>query len=492
MIRDMRRWSRSLSGSRQRAVQGLAGVAVLACGSLSGWAPVASAQGAIPGHTAPAASSARTVAEAASATRGTAWQVYVPSDPAGYGPGVVPVINTATNGVTTTITAGDNPASVAITPDATEAYVVNMFSGDVSVIDLATNRVVATVKVGCFPVGVAIAPNGRKAYVANDCSHDVSVINTRTNKLAGTVRNAGPEPEYVDITPNGAKAYVVGPETADVRVINTATGKVTGLAQTSSHYSLVTSAMSPDGKFLYVGNACCQVFVISTATDKVVDTIRTNGPTSGLDSLAISPDGTKLYALTSYNFAPRSSISVIDTATSKVTGHISLPHYAGNFPGLFFTPDGKFAYVTLQDHSVGVIDTSTGTVIQTVSIRGVPQGPAVTPDQAPVARMTVTPAPVGHRTRFDASASTVRYGTIASYAWNFGDGTTATTRTPVMTHVYTAPGRYTVKLTETSSAGTSTTKVFTGETMSRNGGPSAVTAATAVIRAPAGPSHRPD
>lgn len=83
----------------------------------------------------------------------------------------------------------------------------------------------------------------------------------------------------------------------------------------------------------------------------------------------------------------------------------------------------------------------------------------------------MTPAPAGRRTRLDASASTVRYGTIARYAWNFGDGTTATTTRPVTTHVYPAPGTYTVKLTETSSGGTSTTKVFTGETMSRNGGP---------------------
>jgi PKD repeat protein len=108
----------------------------------------------------------------------------------------------------------------------------------------------------------------------------------------------------------------------------------------------------------------------------------------------------------------------------------------------------------------------------------------VTPDQAPVAKVKVTPAPAGHRTHFDASASTVRYGTIAGFAWNFGDGTTATTSTPVTTHVYTAPGTYTVSLTETSSGGTSTTKVFTGTTMSRNGGPSAVTTAQAKIRAP--------
>jgi YVTN family beta-propeller protein len=459
-------------------------VTVLACGSLSGLAPVASARGSILGHAPLVGISARTVGQAPSLTGGGAWHVYVPSDPRS-GPGTVPVIDTAANAVTRTIAVGNEPASVAITPNATEAYVVNTFSSDVSVIDLATNRVIATIDVGCFPVGVAIAPNGRKAYVANDCSSDVSVIDTTTNKVIATIHHAGPEPEFIAITPNGAKAYVTGPMTPDVPVIDTATGRVTGVVKTSTRYSLIASAMSPDGKILYVANACCQVFEISTATDKVIRTIRFNPTNSSTDSVAVSPDGKKLYVVTNYLFAPRSSISVVDTATSKVSGRISLPHYAGDFPGLFFTPDGKFAYVTLQDRSIGVIDTSRDAVVRTVAIRGVPRGPAVTPDQAPAARMAVTPAPAGRRTGFDASASTVRYGTIASYAWKFGDGTTATTTTPVATHVYTTPGTYTVKLKETSSGGTSTTKVFTGETMSRNGGPSAVTTAVAVIRAPA-------
>lgn len=285
------------------------------------------------------------------------------------------------------------------------------------------------------------------------------MIDTATNKIIGTIGHAGPEPEFVAITPDGAKAYVVGVATADIPVIDTSAGRVTAVVKTDTRYSLITTAMSPDGKLLDVGNACSQMFVIDTTTDKVIHTIRINGPGHRpLDDIAISPDGRKLYVLTSNLLTLRSSISVIDTATDKGTGHIGLPHYPGDFPGLFFTPDGKSAYVTLQDHSIGVIDTSADAIVRTVSIRGVPRGPAVTPDQAPVARMTVTPAPARRRTRLDASASTVRYGTIARYAWNFGDGTTATTTRPVTTHVYAAPGTYTVKLTETSSGGTSTTK----------------------------------
>ena len=70
---------------------------------------------------------------------------------------------------------------------------------------------------------------------------------------------------------------------------------------------------------------------------------------------------------------------------------------------------------------------------------------------------------------------------MTSYAWNFGDGSKVTTASPTVTHTYTSPGVYTATLTVTDSAGTSTTEVFTGQTMSRNGGPSATTSHQVVV-----------
>ena len=67
------------------------------------------------------------------------------------------------------------------------------------------------------------------------------------------------------------------------------------------------------------------------------------------------------------------------------------------------------------------------------------------------------------------------------YAWNFGDGRTGLTTSPTVSHTYAAAGTYTVTLTVTDSAGTSTTQVFTGQTMSRNGGPSAQRTKTVTI-----------
>jgi PKD repeat protein len=45
-------------------------------------------------------------------------------------------------------------------------------------------------------------------------------------------------------------------------------------------------------------------------------------------------------------------------------------------------------------------------------------------------------------------------GNVSSYAWNFGDGTSSTSQSP--SHVYSAPGSYTVSLTVTGSGGSNT------------------------------------
>ncbi len=54
-------------------------------------------------------------------------------------------------------------------------------------------------------------------------------------------------------------------------------------------------------------------------------------------------------------------------------------------------------------------------------------------------------------TSFDGTSSTAPNGTVAGYAWDFGDGTNGNGATP--THAYAAPGNYDVKLTVTDSVG---------------------------------------
>jgi len=71
----------------------------------------------------------------------------------------VPVIAAASNTVIATITVGDEPAGVAVSPDDSKVYVANFsFSnaGTVSAIDTATNTVTATIPVGSGPQNLAL------------------------------------------------------------------------------------------------------------------------------------------------------------------------------------------------------------------------------------------------------------------------------------------------------------------------------------------------
>ncbi len=58
---------------------------------------------------------------------------------------------------------------------------------DLSVIATATNTVLATISVGEAPLGVEITPDGAFAYVANFGGASVSVIDTATRTVTATI-----------------------------------------------------------------------------------------------------------------------------------------------------------------------------------------------------------------------------------------------------------------------------------------------------------------
>ncbi|WP_447647352.1 PKD domain-containing protein [Microbacterium forte] len=77
------------------------------------------------------------------------------------------------------------------------------------------------------------------------------------------------------------------------------------------------------------------------------------------------------------------------------------------------------------------------------------------PNQAPTAQFS-SPAIDSLSIAVDGSTSTDPDGTIAGYAWNFGDGATASTATAA--HTYAAAGTYTVTLTVTDDDGATAEK----------------------------------
>ena len=105
----------------------------------------------------------------------------------------------------------------------------------------------------------------------------------------------------------------------------------------------------------------------------------------------------------------------------------------------------------------GATSTSTSTVT------------AVKPNVAPVARLSVTAQDL--TVTADGAASTDEDGSLASYTWSFGDGSTATGATAQ--HTYAAAGTYTTTLTVVDDAGAltsaSTTTTVTAKVVAAPG-----------------------
>ena len=77
----------------------------------------------------------------------------------------------------------------------------------------------------------------------------------------------------------------------------------------------------------------------------------------------------------------------------------------------------------------------------------------------------------------------MRFGSIARYDGISGTGRRRDEGGPTPAHVYASAGSYSATVTETDSAGTSTSRVFTGQTVSQNGGPGAQASRSVVVAA---------
>lgn len=289
----------------------------------------------------------------------------------------VSVIDVSTDVVTATISVGNTPVPIAITPDGKYVYVGNQADSSVSVISVATREVITTIEgmpVGDEPGGIAITPSGEYAYVAGG-NNVVSVINTSNNEIYTNITVAGSsELKAVAITPNGAYAYVGDQGVYKVFVIEIATNTVSATIDFPDSYLPETIAITPDGAYAYVtlagtGN---EVAVIETANNTVVADISVGmGPVG----IAITPDGSYAYVANINS----NDIFVIQVSDNTVVATIPL----SDFPSpraVAITSDGAYAYVGLAEAAgVAVIETANNTVIATVSVGSLPGGIVTTP-----------------------------------------------------------------------------------------------------------------
>ncbi len=146
------------------------------------------------------------------------------------------------------------------------------------------------------------------------------------------------------------------------------------------------------------------------------------------------------------------SVDFDASGSSDANAGASITGYAWNFgdgstgsgvaPSHAYAAPGTYSVTLTVTDSLGLTSTP---VVHTVEVIGRP---------SPAFTFSPNDAAPGSTVGFDASGSTDANGggvTITGYTWDFGDQTTGIGVSP--THVYLAPGTYTVSLTVTNSLG---------------------------------------
>ncbi len=144
--------------------------------------------------------------------------------------------------------------------------------------------------------------------------------------------------------------------------------------------------------------------------------------------------------------SPTNALVKIDGAPVGNTTH----EQANVTPGIHTVEVSKSGYQS-ETRQVTVNAGLTSTVSVTLT--------PISTNSPPVANFNFSPSDpiVGGIVSFDASSSSDPDGSITSYAWNFGDGSTGSGQ--FVTHAFAASGTYSVTLTVTDNEGAQGTKV---------------------------------
>ena len=382
---------------------------------------------------------------------------------------------------------------------------------------------------------LVFSPDGRFFYVSDSDTGAISAYSVGVDgslaPLAGAGVDAGGSVYGMTITPDGRFLFAVD-------VVGTLSGYAIGASGALSSYANNTAPLgstsygivaAPDSKSLYIVDLSGNAVLSYTVNPDGSLTEKPGSPTSVGDdpyTLTITPDGRRLY-VANYSTSDISGFSVAADGTLTELAGSPYPGAAGPYAGLAVSPGGTRLYESSYDDgnvttfaiapdgSLATVGAPIDAGVQTNSVvvspngkyvyaaagssqeiyafavladgslaaNGVPQplgagysdlqSVAIRPNQPPTARLSTKT--VKGVTTLDASASTDADGTVASYAWSFGDGTTATTTTPTVQHTY-ADGTRQATVTLTDDEGCSSSQVVTGLSVLCNG--SAVAAAT--------------
>lgn len=281
---------------------------------------------------------------------------------------------------------GAAPDGVAIDPTDHTVYVANFLAGTVSVVNELTLSVVTTVEVGTGtgPFGVAVDPTTHEVFVTAADADALGVIYGATcnavndSKCAGTAVSMGADsfPEGVAVDPTTKTVYVADSVFGEIVVLSESSLKVVAVAAPGSTL--------PDGvavdvatNFVYYaasGDAALGVFAGSTcdASDITGCSAAAVGVTVGSDPTNVAVDAAlnRIYV----SNTDSDTVSVVSGTSGTVLATVNLQSVIDGPQGLAISPSGTSLLVACdvangsgRPTGVAVVSLSTDTVTSLLS-----------------------------------------------------------------------------------------------------------------------------
>lgn len=273
----------------------------------------------------------------------------------------VMAIDTVSGKILAVAATDGHPGSISISPEADSIYVTCQDNDGVCVIDTDRLSIVDTIATGSGPCSVAITPGDIRspvtasraplAYVCDSIKGKIFVIDTN-NDTVRTVINIRDGPECVSLDPAGKKAYVA---TGDDRimVLDTSSGTVTGTIPLSKR---IWDIRAGNGRIYGLDSANGSVLAIDVHEGKEIASVKVG---ERFIDIAISPDGTRIYALAGDQTPEKCMITVLNASTQTMMAQVP----AGtNARDIEISPDGSHVYLlndTAGYSSVTAINTTT-------------------------------------------------------------------------------------------------------------------------------------
>jgi YVTN family beta-propeller protein len=301
----------------------------------------------------------------------------------------VTVVDAESSAVLAEIIVGDDPRTLAITPDGGHALVANYGDRTVSAIDLSAFEEVSLWPVGAKPYG--IVTDGVNAYVTEFGTGKLRSIKLSSGSTLGEI-DAGAFPAGVALDLYGARLLVTHMFDGDITIVETSSFTSQMVISTGLDNNVSQSiSVSPDGTRAYVPQTRSNVSNLELSFDStvfpVVNVVNLDVPALiskdriTLDTadepvnlpfaVAITPESDRAFVLNSGSDA----VSVINLETNRGVAHLAV---GSNPRGIVMSPDGTRAYVNnVLDGTLSVIDTAGLSVVETVVLTDIPLDPQI-------------------------------------------------------------------------------------------------------------------